>query len=283
MMLFLTGSLAPRTKQGGDTVQNDAGRSLGGYISSTPVPSAAVNKLFDEVSSFTLQNKKDEVLGIALVNTLSKAVENVTLKIIGEQTDLASFSVAVVPISNMVMEQIADRYDAPMQAEFHDASFTRAGVTIKILNPAEVGEEFVINPMGEIVDGITECSIKATMSAIEAHFDMSDEYQFIGLTKDTFRIERRDDEAVEPATCGLITTGILRLSYATKFENKIDNSALLVENLAAGAAIGIWIKRSFKKAKPKEDSALIQEYDAGNILPTVESIEFVFDYTEVTP
>jgi len=283
MMLFLTGSLAPQTKQGGDTVQNDVTRSLGGYVSSTPVPSGAANKLFDEVSSFTLQNKKDETIGIALVNTLARSVENITLKIIGEADDLANFAVAVVPIANMVMEQIADRYDEPIQAEFHDASFTRAGVTIQILNPADIGEEFAIMPMGEIVDGIKECSIKATMAAIEDHYNASEEFQLKGLTKDTFRIERRDDETVEPENCGVVTTGILRLSYSGKFENSVDNSALLVETLAAGAAVGVWIKRSFKRVRRKEDTTLIQEYDAGTVKQNLESIEFVFNYTEVTP
>ena len=67
MMLYLTG--APNSLMvSPDAPQNDPRMSLGGYVSSTPVPNAAVNVLFDQVALLTLQNRPTECMAFALIN-----------------------------------------------------------------------------------------------------------------------------------------------------------------------------------------------------------------------
>ena len=48
MMLYLTGATASLNK--GGVAQDDPMKSLGGYISLSPVPNGAINTLFDYIS-----------------------------------------------------------------------------------------------------------------------------------------------------------------------------------------------------------------------------------------
>ena len=123
MIIFLTGAESSLVKSE-VAPQNDAGKSLGGYVSSTPVSSGEVNALFDLISSYTLEKRKRETIALGLVNKLSQAVTNVTLKIVVDKENLATFRVAAVALNNsMAMEKIANRYAEPMSAEFHNADF----------------------------------------------------------------------------------------------------------------------------------------------------------------
>ena len=129
MMIYLTGAATSLAKTQ-DNSQSDASRSLGGYISSTPVPNAALNTLFDLISSYTLEKKPKETIAIGLINQFDKPVKDVELKIVTDENHEAVFKIAAVAVSSedYAMEQIANRYQEPMLADFYDASFYRAAV-----------------------------------------------------------------------------------------------------------------------------------------------------------
>ena len=132
-MIYLTGAQAPLTKSGGASPQSDVNKSLGGYVSSTPVPNGALNVVFDLISSYTLDKRTPETLAFALINKFDKPVKDVELKLVTDEGNLAMFKIAAVAVDSetMAMEHIANRYEQPINAQFHDASFYRAAVDVQ--------------------------------------------------------------------------------------------------------------------------------------------------------
>ena len=72
---------------------SDAPRLLG-YISSTPVPNAALNVLFDLLSAYTLEKKTKRNYRNGLINQFDYPVKDVELKIVANDGDEAAFKVA---------------------------------------------------------------------------------------------------------------------------------------------------------------------------------------------
>lgn len=108
MMLYLTG--APNSwKTSPDAPQNDPRMSLGGYVSSTPVPNGALNVLFDQISLLTLQNRPTECMAFALINGYDQPVSDVEIKIVGADDDVCQFEVAAVKVNDLQMESLKTR------------------------------------------------------------------------------------------------------------------------------------------------------------------------------
>ena len=123
MILYLTGANTSLRKSS-EAPQTDTAKSLGGYVSSTPVPSGELNALFDLISAYTLEKKPRETIAVALINKLTQSIKDVTLKIVVEKDNIATFKVAAVALSeSLSMEHIANRYAEPMAAEFHKVDF----------------------------------------------------------------------------------------------------------------------------------------------------------------
>ena len=148
MMLYLTGALDSLTKSP-DNPQTDANKSLGGYVSSTPVPNGAMNVLFDLISQTTLAEKPKETIALGLINKFDKAVNNVTLKmVVGNEYD-ASFKVAAVMLnSKMAMESNASTPGYPDAAVLVDWLFT----DLKTLNEKLFAER--ISPHTELLEKV---------------------------------------------------------------------------------------------------------------------------------
>lgn len=279
MMLYLTGAEASLTKTGGDSPQSDVNKSLGGYISSSPVPNGAINVLFDLISSYTLANNPIETIGIALINKFDEKVRDVELKIVADEDNIANFKIAAVAVnSDLAMEHISNRYEQPINAEFYDASFYRASVDVKIDRPATAGEEIVFYPMNVVVE-VKEGGLEGTWKAIFDSFEKDDVYIAKRLTTDTFRIERRDEEVVsEPLACSFIATEHSSFTFSGKLLNKKNNAVLISEELAPNSCIGIWIQRVLKKEKNISNEELINNYKNGIISKTEEEVELIVNY-----
>lgn len=214
MMIYLTGAATSLAKTQ-DNPQSDASRSLGGYISSTPVPNAALNTLFDLISSYTLEKKPKETIAIGLINQFDKPVRDVELKIVTDENHEAVFKIAAVAVSSedYAMEQIANRYQEPMLAEFYDASFYRAAVDLKIKQYASAGEEIALFPFNVSFE-VKETGIEGTWLAFEEAFSNDETYTVKRISETIFRIERRDETVLEtPLECSYITTEGLRLNF----------------------------------------------------------------------
>ena len=280
-MIYLTGASASLAKSA-DNPQSDVNRSLGGYISSTPVPNAAINSLFDLISSYTLEKRQKETIAIGLINQLDKAVKDVELKIVTDPDNEATFKIAAVSVgSNYLMEQIANRYQEPMSAEFYDASFYRAAVDIEITQYASEGEEIALYPFNVVVE-VLKTGIDGTWEAFEEAFSNDETYTVKRVSETKFRIERRD-ETVLPVSldCSYLSSENFTVEFLGKFENKADNSVLIKETFNSKEAVGIWIQRQPKKNKYASNEELINEYLQKQIREDLEEVELIISYNLV--
>lgn len=277
MMLYLTGA-QNSLKKTEDNPQTDPQKSLGGYISSTMVPNSAVNALFDLISSYSIEKKSKETIALGLINKFEVGVRNVRIKIVTDEMNECSFKVAAVNVGeNYAMESISSRYQEPISAEFYDASFYRAFVNIKILNPLSEGEELALIPFGVIVNGIGG-GIDGTWEAFQSAFEKNDTYSVRRIDRNTFKIERRDEEVIDPGlNCSYVATEAFTSEFEGKFENKISNSLLLKETFDPNEAIGIWLQRKVKGTKISNQK-ILEDYKSGYVKEDLEKVEVIIDY-----
>lgn len=279
MLLYLTGASTSLVKSE-DNPQTDASKSLGGYISSTPAPNAALNSLFDMISSYTLEKKQKETIALGLINQLETAVKNVELKIVTDIDNVATFKVAAVAVSsdNYRMESISSRYQEPMAAEFHDASFYRACVDLEITQYAGKYEEIALYPFG-ISFVVQEEGWEGTWKAFEEAFSNDETYEIRRISERTYRIGRRDDTLLEtPLKCFYITTEGFKAEFLGELSNKADNTVLISEQLEPKEAIGLWIQRDIKNSSVPSNEQLLEDYKHYVIKETVEDVEIVISY-----
>ena len=281
MMIYLTGANTSLAKSS-EAAQTDPAKSLGGYISSTPVPNGELNVLFDLISSFTLEKKKKETIALALVNKLDQAVNNVTLKVVVGNENLATFRVAAVkPDSSLAIEHIANRYAEPLAADFYSADFQRASVDIEITNPASVGEEIALYPFNVVV-GVEEIGIEGTWNAFENAFSNDETYDVVRISENRFRVLRKDESVLpEPLTCSYVSTEGFSCDFVGKFANGAVGEVTIIDEdsqLNPGEAIGLWIQRDLKKYKYPTNQQLIEDYKNKVIKETIETAELVISY-----
>lgn len=284
MLLYLTGASTSLVKSE-DNPQTDASKSLGGYISSTPAPNAALNSLFDMISSYTLEKKQKETIALGLINQLETAVKNVELKIVTDVDNAATFKVAAVAVSsdNYRMESISSRYQEPMAAEFHDASFYRACVDLEVTQYAGKDEEIALYPFG-ISFVVQEEGWEGTWKAFEEAFSNDETYEIRRISERTYRIGRRDDTLLEtPLKCFYITTEGFKAEFLGELSNKADNTVLISEQLEPKEAIGLWIQRDIKDSSVPSNEHLLEDYKHHVIKETVEDVEIVISYDLVEP
>ena len=283
-MIYLTGADTSLTKSA-EAPQRDTAKSLGGYISSTLVPNAEVNALFDLISSYTLEKRMKETIALGLINEFDQAVTNVNLKIVVGKENIASFKVAAVrPNDVLAMEHISNRYSEPLAADFYSADFQRASVDIKIKNPAVSGEEIALYPFNVIVE-VEEGGIEGTWDAFEEAFSNDENYEAVRLSENTFRVIRRDENVLsEPLTCSYVTTEGFSAEFLGEMKNGAVGEVTLVdegEELKPGESIGLWIQRGLKKYKYPSNEKLIEEYKNKILKDNLETAEIVISYNLV--
>lgn len=281
MILYLTGANTSLRKSN-EAPQTDTAKSLGGYVSSTPVPSGELNALFDLISAYTLEKKPRETIAVALMNKLTQPIKDVTLKIVVEKDNIATFKVAAVALSeSLSMEHIANRYAEPMAAKFHKVDFQRASVDIEILNPASIGEEIALMPF-DIQFEVEESGIEGTWNAFENAFSNDDNYEIKRLSEKVFRIVRRDESVVsEPITCFYVTTRGFNATFLGELKNGVTNEAVLLDGedvLLPESGIGIWIQRDLKSYKYPSNERLIEDFKNRVEKQEIETAELVISY-----
>lgn len=279
MILYLTGASNSLMKST-DNPQTDPSKSLGGFISSTPVPNGSLDALFDLISSYTLEKRQKETIAVALVNRLSVPVTNVELKMVTDEDHDADFKISAVTVdpASMSMEKINSRYDEPFGAEFYDASFYRAAVDIEVTNPASIGEEIALFPFG-ISFEVQKSGIEGTWEAFEEAFYNDETYDVKRLSRNVFRIIRRDETVVEPPEkCYYVTTSGFAATFLGDLKNAKTGSVLIKELMQPGEAFGLWIQRSIRPNRYPSNERLIENFKNGVIIPSEEEVDMVIDY-----
>lgn len=117
MKLLYTNSSEP------DGIQPIAASSIGGFVSSSPVPNSVLNELFGEVSLNRDYNTKYRL--IAIKNTFNHAIDNLQLKFFLNEDIISKIQVALVEPSiddcgNPVFERLINQYSKPMTGEFNE-------------------------------------------------------------------------------------------------------------------------------------------------------------------
>jgi len=266
MFLYLTG--AQSSLNSGGNSQGEVNKSLGGYISTNPVPNNSLNTLFDFVSMLTLETRYKETLALGLVNKLPHPVNNIRMKMVVEDFNVCEFKVGISFVSDtMAMEHINNMHEEPLGVEWLDLDFYRAFVDVNIITPAVKDEEIFFEPFGVSVN-VEEGDFDGTWKAIEKAFELSEEWQVKRLSQKKFRIERRDETVFETTTpCSYISTHSSKFSFDKPFvKNYKDNEIIMFdkegEALQPNQALGIWLQRRVRKDfQYSTDAELIQDYE----------------------
>lgn len=278
MMLYLTGAEASLKKS--DVVpQNDYFKSLGGYVSSTPVPNGEMNALFDLISAKTLNDRLTETIGLGLINVTNYPVNNIKMKMVVDSDSQASWKVAVVELNDDdYMESIPNRYALPIIGEFHNIDFVKAYVEAEILNVASKGEEIAFFPFD--VQVTIERGGDDTIDEIVEAFNNSETYSAVKLSAKRFRILLTEDTIVEEQSCDYVTTEGFRMQYDGTFKNGVTNEVTILDETARldpEKGYGIWLQRNIK-ASHVSNEELLRRYKEGYKVNKNETAELVISF-----
>lgn len=281
MLFHLTGASTSLAKSP-EAPQPDPSKSLGGYISSSPVPNGELNSLFDLVSTYTIDKHRDEYVAIGLMMDFGRPdvdLNNVILKIIIGEDDICRFDVAAVTLTeDFAMEHIPNRYTQPMGVTFHNADFVRAYTDLKILTPASQGEEIALYPFDIVFQIEGEChTIEDTIKEFQKAFKYST-FSVIPLNDDTIRIKSLDNE-IYNLECSYLASENFTAEFKRNFKNSgPTNSVLLTGKIEHGKGIGLWIRRRINTYKQSSNEQLVKQYLEGYKPSEIEKIEFCIEF-----
>lgn len=290
MILFLTG--APSSLKKSDVApQPDPQRSLGGYVSSSPVPNAALNELFDLVSTGMLNDRPVETIAIGLVNQLDKPVTDVRLSIVVSQKPICSWRVAATALSeDMRMESIPNRYAEPIGAEFYDATFQRACVDLEVVGEPLKDDQFLILPLALTVD-VRENGLKGFWNGLKAACRQSAQYECERVSETVFRISYANETIApeEGIECHVVKDSAADIRFLGKFINGATGEVLLIDadaqpkqKIVPGDGIGLWLQRFVSSDwEAPTDEELIEIKKRGEILQKSEKAEIIITYQEI--
>jgi hypothetical protein len=279
-MLYLTGANSSLNKSGG-VAQTDPQKSLGGFVSISPVPNGELNSLFDLLSSYSLEKQREECVAIALINEYEESVKDLELKIITDPDSICRFEVAAVKLSDQLsMEQIPNRYALPINAEFYDATFIRAYCDIRIISSASPEEEVMFLPFQILVEFGSDCNnIDKTIEYIKNKFDQSG-YNVRRLSKDIIRISINSDDVIHVDRTRVIaySSETFRMEALTHYSSYDSSLKISDEKLKNKEGIGLWLKRKFNKYKYKKNEELIDDYLKHKVVEEEEKFELKIEY-----
>ena len=281
MMLYLTGAPSSLAKSK-ETYQTDPQKSLGGFVSNTPVPNGELNVLFDLLSTYSLEKKRSETIALGLLNQYKENVKDVKISIVRQPDAICGFEVAAVPLrDDYSMETIPNRYALPLAAKFYNADFVRPYADFKITTPACGNEEALILPLNVVIHFGSDCNDEE-----KTYEYMRDELEPLGyvitkLSDHKYRISATENIVVDESLQVVSSDGFA-LEFTKNFNNDgITNNLLITELLKSGEGIGLWIKRKFNNYKFSSNEELVKQYREHKILPDVEEFSLQINFEEV--
>jgi len=94
-----------------DGEQKDPKKSLGGFVSSTPIPNGRSGNVFGDLGAVDLQNGGERIIAIAAKNISDNPLANLTIAVESPITPNVKYRFALVTVEEGVMEQI-NHFDA---------------------------------------------------------------------------------------------------------------------------------------------------------------------------
>jgi hypothetical protein len=142
--------------------QNDPLYSLGGYCSSTAVPSGMDENLFSLISSLTIETDKPTYICVVLKNTLDVEVSNVEIYLDSDDFESmwSKYYVAIAEPLERQFEHINGIYERPKYAEFENVDGESQKITIAYMQPGEMFGLWIersINQNAEEIENRNNC------------------------------------------------------------------------------------------------------------------------------
>jgi len=142
-MLYYTGAV-----QHG-AVQNDPNRSLGGWISSSPIQNDVFDNLFNKIDYYQIKNKLKPIRVIAFQNTNSTPISALRVWIEHLPTSFATYKIGLILNSidpscgKPYFEQIQNPFSSPIYVELADCLGEENALTIENIPAGEYVGVFV--------------------------------------------------------------------------------------------------------------------------------------------
>lgn len=237
---FLSGAQHP------DTPQKDINQSLGGYISSTPIPKNLINSLFSTISNKDLVDEKIDTLAIFLKNTGTEDIQNLNFTQVyesklGKKTNLCKFEWGfVIPQANNCIELIGSKNENPFYVEFEEPELVRENCILKITNPGQIGDDCFILGVDFTLSGNSKNDV--VKSCVEA-FKNNQDWLVEEYSEDEIFIQSKNENFTND-TVELVTTGN---SSSNSVTLQGQSNSLEIQSISIGSTIGVWIRRTVLK------------------------------------
>lgn len=258
--------------------QRDINQSLGGYMSSTPIPNGRLNAIFDDLSEYKKNVDFKQVLAIFIHNDSENNITNLTIenfyqRMFAEKTNLCDFEFSVIePTNDGFIELIGNKNEEPYYVDWFSCESVKEFCKFKVTTPGNIGEQISI--LGNNV----------TLQQISTEHSTEMVYQAAKLNTD-FVVERNGLEIIITRKSKEIlnndiqfsTNGLMTLTNQN-FLNGLNGKVLIADILEKQKSLGLWIKRKINNEnllKLKSNSC-----DIENKLKSIkkELIEIEFDF-----
>ena len=164
-----------------NAAQTDKDKSLGGYVSSSPLPNDIVGALFGDISNYTISNKLRETKAVVLKNQTGSDATSITTWFENLSTHpYINLEIAAVSLyedttctpSKFSMEQIINMRATPISATFYSPSEVGSAVGLGDLAPGEmIGIWIRMTLKPEVQDYLT-CENLASEPIVEVEEDV---------------------------------------------------------------------------------------------------------------
>lgn len=248
--------------------KSNAQASLGGFVSSTPVPNNREDNLFN--ATYQQPQETRQYKAVALRNTFNTAVSDVLVGIENHESEMQYRIAAVAYDEQCGVERLLSSSDEPVYAEFYEASVFLGQESFPILfSSLFQGTQQVVNLT---VNG-TVMQIQYTPGAEEAWLKKAAAMaQQVAVTK-------RVTYAMEPARLvfeskelydQVQTEVLLNGSRVQRNETpQIDNTIKVAETLQPGGTVVLWIEQTAPAIAADVDE-LYQRFQAGQAAPVTK-------------
>jgi hypothetical protein len=268
LQFYYTGATAPTA------TQPDPSRSLGGYVSGSPLEDDVLNNLFGDITPMGMQYAGPETYALGLRNLGPKGAQELKLGYVYPAGCAVRLEVAAVELyadscNKLTMQALASRRARPQGATFHELEMRRATAELAIEFGPDAGDVLHL-----LVDGVQITpaeTVRSDMSATTAASFLAQQI----LTRSTEYFAEVDPERPNvvkitrelpgpfTGTLELDTDGTAYAESVT-FANGLDNSASL-GNLAKGEILGLWFRRTLlPSATQPIPAAELEKLPVGN-------------------
>lgn len=251
--------------------QNDRNKSLGGFMSLTPIPNARLNALFSSISMYAQKNQTTETIAIFLYNespTLT-ITDLLISNLIYDDGAQAKFRFAAVAPADYQMELIGSSRETPFYATFFEPNSTPASADVVINSGASAGDS--INAFGDSITVSVDLNIEGVVDLIVNHFSGSLSYKLKKINTTTFNVI--DLSGIENTNAISITI-LGQINDNVSFSG-FDDGAVNLGDISPLGALGLWIQREIL---PEEVIAC--ELLEDTAVETVETVLLSLSYSE---